>query len=234
METLALPLLTSADCWEGEALQYAALLVDKPLHWTSFDAVKKLKYAFGLKKVGHAGTLDPLATGLLILCTGKGTKQIHHFQGLEKTYTGELVLGQTTPSYDLETPFDSEQPYAHLSAADIQAAAQYFVGDILQVPTVHSAIKKDGKRVYTHARKGKTLVLDPRPVHISAFEITQVALPRIAFRVVCSKGTYIRSLVHDLGQRLGTGAYLAALRRTHIGPYTVASATRWLYDNART
>ncbi len=200
------------------------MLVDKPLEWTSFDVVKKLKFALRLKKVGHAGTLDPLATGLLIICTGKKTKEIQHFQALPKEYTGTLVLGQTTPSYDLETEPGLAVDVSHLTQKAIEQAASHFTGRIEQTPPLYSAIKVDGRRAYHHARAGDKVALKSRPVEIHSFTITRIALPEVDFHVKCSKGTYIRSLVHDFGQHLGVGAYLAALRRTAIGPYRVEDA----------
>lgn len=200
------------------------LLVDKPLGWTSFDVVNKLRYILKIKKIGHAGTLDPLATGLLIICTGKMTKRIDEFQGLEKEYTGKFVIGQTTPSFDLETPPTETVPIAHISNQLILDTAKLFLGSIEQVPPAHSSIKIDGKRAYSLARKGKDVVLKSRVVEIKAFDITEVALPNISFRVVCSKGTYIRSLAHDFGEKLGVGAYLSELCRTRIGDYSLKNA----------
>ncbi|MEJ2005300.1 MAG: tRNA pseudouridine(55) synthase TruB [Cyclobacteriaceae bacterium] len=200
------------------------LLVDKPKTWTSFDVVKKLRFALNLKKIGHAGTLDPLATGLLILCTGKMTKQIESYQALEKEYTGEIVIGKTTPSYDLETEVEHVTDTDHITDEDLINAAEKFIGKIEQVPPQFSAIKVGGKRAYKSARKGEKIELKARPVEISAFEVERLSADRIAFRVICSKGTYIRSLAHDFGQELGTGAYLGALRRTRIGTFNVDDA----------
>jgi tRNA pseudouridine55 synthase len=202
----------------------SVLLVDKPHGWTSFDAVNKLRYGLKVKKIGHAGTLDPLATGLLILCTGKKTKEIEQYQAQEKEYTGTLVLGQTTPSHDLETEVDSQAEIGHLSEEEIRAAVQPFLGDIMQTPPMHSAVRVGGVRAYKHARKGRELKLDPRPVQIMAFELSALRLPEIDFRIVCSKGTYIRSLVRDFGKELGVGAYMSALRRTRIGEFRVEDA----------
>ena len=204
---------------EGEVL-----FIDKPLTWTSFDVVKKLKYHFKIKKIGHAGTLDPLATGLLILCTGKMTKQIERYQAQEKEYTGTLVLGKTTPSIDLETDFDSEQSVDHLAESDWEAARQSLVGEIQQVPPAHSAVQVNGQRAYKLARQGKEVAIKSRTVTVRAFEFTRVALPEIDFRIVCSKGTYVRSLVRDVGERLGVGAYLKTLCRTRIGEHSLADA----------
>jgi len=207
------------------------LLIDKPLTWSSFQAVNKLKYTLKRKynlpksfKIGHAGTLDPLATGLLIVCTGKFTKSISEIQGQDKEYTGTITVGATTPSYDLETEVDQTFPSAHITEELIHETTKQFLGDIQQKPPVFSAIKKDGKRLYEHARKGEEVEIAFREVRIESFEITRVALPEIDFRVVCSKGTYIRSLAYDFGLALGSGAYLSALRRTKIGDYSVEDA----------
>ncbi len=207
------------------------LLIDKPLTWSSFQAVNKLKYALKRKynlpksfKIGHAGTLDPLATGLLIVCTGKFTKSISEIQGQDKEYTGTITVGATTPSYDLETEVDQTFPSAHITEELIHETTKQFLGDIQQKPPVFSAIKKDGKRLYEHARKGEEVEIAFREVRIEIFEITRIALPEIDFRVVCSKGTYIRSLANDFGLALGSGAYLSALRRTKIGNYSVDDA----------
>ena len=206
------------------------LLIDKPLHWTSFQAVNKLRWeirqAFNIKKikVGHAGTLDPLATGLLVICTGKMTKQIDTFQGQIKEYTGTFVLGSTTPSYDLETEIDQTFSTEHITEALIHQTTTQFIGDIEQFPPVFSALKKDGKRLYEYARAGETVDIPSRSVHISEFEITNINGNTVDFRVVCSKGTYIRSLAHDFGKALKSGAHLSALRRTKIGDFDVKNA----------
>jgi len=200
------------------------LLLDKPLTWTSFDVVRKVKNTLRPRKIGHAGTLDPLATGLLILCTGKKTKEIDQIQAQEKEYEGTFRLGQTTPSFDLETPVDAEQPYEHLTEADIQAAVATFLGKIEQIPPVFSAVKVEGKRAYELARKGEQAEIKAKTVEIKVFELTHIALPDIDFRVVCSKGTYIRSLARDLGVALGCGAHLTRLVRTRIGEYRLADA----------
>lgn len=200
------------------------LLINKPYQWTSFDVVNKLRYVLRINKVGHAGTLDPLATGLLIVCTGKMTKRIEEFMGLEKEYTGTLVLGQTTPSHDLETEVSEKKDVSHLHGEAIHQATQKFVGKIEQLPPMHSAIKVGGKRAYAAARKGKELDLKPREVEVTEFEITEIRIPEVSFRVVCSKGTYIRSLVRDFGNALGVGAYLSQLCRTRIGPYKLANS----------
>ncbi len=217
-----------ADKLTPEAIKEGQLFViDKPLHWTSFQVVNKMRWLIrqhcGFKKikVGHAGTLDPLATGVLLICAGKFTKRIQEFQGQEKEYTGTFTLGTTTPSYDLETEVDQHFPYAYLTEADLRATTQKFVGEIQQYPPVFSALKKDGKRLYEYARKGEDVKIDPRKITISQFELTRIALPEVDFRVVCSKGTYIRSLAHDYGKALGSGAHLSALRRTRIGEYSV-------------
>ena len=200
------------------------LLINKPLTWTSFDVVKKVRNTLRVKKIGHAGTLDPLATGLLILCTGKFTKRIDEIQAQEKEYTGTITLGQTTPSYDLETPVSESCDISHLTEEDMKAAAASFVGTIDQVPPIYSAVMVDGKRAYDLARKGKEAELKSRSITIKAFDITQIEGAVISFKVVCSKGTYIRSLAHDLGQKLGCGAHLSALVRTRIGEYRLEDA----------
>ncbi len=200
-------------------------LINKPYQWTSFDAVRKIRNALGIKKVGHAGTLDPLATGLLIVCAGKMTKKIDSFQAQEKEYTGTFVLGKTTASFDLEREVIEIADPQHLTLEEIKAAVTQLTGDILQVPPTHSAIKKDGKRVYESARKGIDVVLDPRPVTVSLFEITRCELPEIDFKIICSKGTYIRSLARDLGELLKVGAYMSALTRTRIGDFKLEEAT---------
>lgn len=201
-----------------------ALLIDKPLEWTSFDVVKKVRNNIKIKKVGHAGTLDPLATGLLIVCTGKMTKSIDTFMGQEKEYTGSFTIGQTTPTYDLESEPTEAVSIDHITEADLEKARRQFVGEISQTPPIHSAVKVDGRRVYELARKGEEVKLKSRQVIISEFEFTKVDLPRIEFRVVCSKGTYIRSLANDFGEALGVGAYLSSLRRTRIGEFNVEKA----------
>ncbi|MDB5126049.1 tRNA pseudouridine(55) synthase TruB [Mucilaginibacter sp.] len=202
------------------------LLINKPYEWTSFDVVGKLRNAFKpLKlKVGHAGTLDPLATGLLIVCTGKMTKQIDTFQAEEKEYTGTMVLGATTPTYDLESEPEAKFDTSHLTDEQIKAVCAQFTGDIQQYPPAHSAIKIDGERLYEKARRGEEVELRLRSVTISEFEITRIALPEVDFRVVCSKGTYIRSLVNDFGAALNNGAYMSALRRTRSGNYRIEDA----------
>ncbi|WP_192821143.1 tRNA pseudouridine(55) synthase TruB [Rufibacter sp. LB8] len=202
----------------------AILLLDKPLTWTSFDLVKKTKFALKIKKIGHAGTLDPLATGLLIMCTGKFTKRIEEIQAQEKEYTGQLVLGHTTPSFDLETEIDSTSPTEHLTEADIKAAAASFEGEIDQVPPIYSAVKVNGQRAYNIARSGGEADIKSKRITIKSFEITSMEGNMVSFKVVCSKGTYIRSLARDLGEKLGCGAYLSKLVRTRIGDYRLEDA----------
>jgi tRNA pseudouridine55 synthase len=207
------------------------LLIDKPLHFTSFQAVNKLKYALinkvGLPKkfkIGHAGTLDPLASGLLLVCTGKFTKRITELQGQAKEYTGTFYVGATTPSYDLETGIDETFETSHIDEALIHETVKQFLGEIDQKPPIYSAIKKDGVRLYEHARAGETIEIATRKTSIHEFEITRIALPEIDFRVVCSKGTYIRSLAFDFGKAMNSGSHLTALRRTKIGDYDVLNA----------
>jgi tRNA pseudouridine55 synthase len=200
------------------------VLIDKPLQWTSFDAVKKIRILTGVSKVGHAGTLDPLATGLLIICTGNFTKRISEYTGMEKEYTGTITLGATTPTYDRESDPENFKSFIHIQEAHIYTIAKKFTGEVLQVPPIHSAIKKDGKPVYLLARKGKEINLEPRKIKISLFDIVKVSLPQIEFKVICSTGTYIRSLANDFGKMLGTGGYLSSLRRTRIGEYRVDDA----------
>jgi tRNA pseudouridine55 synthase len=206
------------------------LLIDKPLHWTSFQVVNKLRWeirqTFKLKKikVGHAGTLDPLATGLLVICTGKMTKEIDTFQGQIKEYTGTLVLGSTTPSFDLETEINKTFPTNHITQDLIKETTKQFIGDIQQFPPVFSALKKDGKRLYEFARAGEDVEINSRAVSIQEFEITKIEGLNIDFRVVCSKGTYIRSLANDFGKALQSGAHLSALRRTKIGDFQVVNS----------
>ena len=208
-------------------LEGKVLLIDKPLLWTSFDIVKKVRGLTRILKVGHAGTLDPLATGLLIVCTGSFTKQIDQYMGLPKEYTGSMVLGATTPTYDLESAPENFTSIAQLTKEEIMKATLPFIGDILQMPPQHSAIKKDGKRLYESARKGIEVKVDPRKVNIISFEITSIDLPTIGFKVMCSTGTYIRSLVKDFGDALQVGAYMSSLRRTKIGDFEVANAIQW-------
>jgi tRNA pseudouridine55 synthase len=200
------------------------LLINKPLRWTSFDIIRKTRNLIRIKKVGHAGTLDPLATGLLIVCTGKFTKQINDYMAKEKEYTGTFTLGAITPTYDLESEPQEHKPYAHITNEELLAATLPFIGEIMQVPPAHSAIKVDGKRLYELARKGKEMKIEPRKVTINEFEIVKVELPLVHFRVVCTTGTYIRSLAFDYGQQLGCGAYLSSLCRTRIGEFLLEKA----------
>lgn len=218
--------MTPEDYLEGQIL-----LIDKPLKWSSFQAVNKLKFGLikELKlpkkfKIGHAGTLDPLASGLLIICTGKFTKRIEELQGQAKEYTGTITVGATTPSYDLETEINERFLTEHITEALIQETLPQFIGEIDQKPPVFSAIKKDGKRLYESARAGIEVEIKTRKVTVSEFEITRIALPEIDFRIVCSKGTYIRSIAYDFGLALNSGGHLTALRRTKIGDYSVENA----------
>ena len=212
---------------EGELI-----LIDKELNWTSFDVVNKIRYAikkkFDIKKikVGHAGTLDPLATGLLIICCGKMTKSINNFSAMNKTYSGKITIGSTTPSYDLETKPNVHYPIDHIDEKLILKTAKKFVGKIFQTPPMFSAIKKDGVRLYNLARQGKEIKIDKREVSIDSFEITSFNLPEISFNVTCSKGTYIRSLAHDFGKELNSGAHLSELRRVKIGDYSVKDSVK--------
>lgn len=218
--------LTKEQFLEGQIL-----LIDKPLTWSSFQAVNKIKYTLIKNldlpkrfKIGHAGTLDPLATGLLIICTGKFTKRLSELQGQIKEYTGTITVGATTPSYDLETEINETFPTTHITAELIEQTKKQFIGAIEQFPPIFSAIKKNGKRLYEHARKGEEIEIQSRKIEISEFEITRIELPEIDFRVVCSKGTYIRSLAYDFGKALKSGAHLTALRRTKIGDFSVDNA----------
>lgn len=200
------------------------LLIDKPLRWTSFDVVRKIRNLIRIKKVGHAGTLDPLATGLLIICTGKFTKRINEYMAQEKEYTGSFTMGATTPTYDLESEPQNFKPVDGLNDARIIAATSKFIGEILQIPPAHSAIKQEGKRAYELARQGKEVKLEPRKITIKDFSITKIEMPAVYFKVVCSTGTYIRSLAYDFGEVLGCGAYLSSLCRTRIGNFSVTEA----------
>jgi len=218
--------MTAEDYLEGQIL-----LIDKPLKWSSFQAVNKLKYILKRKynlpkkfKIGHAGTLDPLATGLLIVCTGKFTKRITDIQAQAKEYTGTITVGGTTPSYDLETEVDATFPTEHITSELIQETVKQFLGEIDQKPPIFSAIKKEGKRLYEHARAGEEVEIAFRKTTIHEFEITRIALPDIDFRVKCSKGTYIRSLAYDFGKALNSGGYLSSLCRTKIGEFKVENA----------
>lgn len=206
------------------------MLIDKPATWTSFDVVNKIRYMLRNHlrirkiKVGHAGTLDPLATGLLLVCVGKATKKISQYTGLDKEYTGTFYLGETTPSYDLETEADNVFDTSHIRNNDILEAAGTFLGPIMQIPPAYSAIKLDGTRAYRLAREKENVVIPPREVHIHEFEITEAGVPETSFRVLCSKGTYVRSLAHDFGKALKSGAYLKSLRRTRIGEHHIDDA----------
>lgn len=207
----------NAPKWNSEFEEGRVLLINKPLRWTSFDAVRKIRNLIRIKKVGHAGTLDPLATGLLIICTGRFTKRINEFMSQEKEYTGTFTLGATTPTYDLESEPENFLPIDTITEARIRDAAANLTGEIMQVPPAHSAIKQDGKRVYELARQGKEVKMEPRKITIKEFVINAIEKPVVHFRVVCSTGTYIRSLAQDIGQALGCGAYLSSLCRTRIG-----------------
>ena len=211
--------LSSCDFFFGEII-----LFDKPLNWTSFDVVSKIRNAVGVKKVGHAGTLDPMATGLLIVCTGKKTKEILTFQDLEKTYTGSILLGKRSNSMDLETELIGDEDISSVKDEDIISAREKFLGNILQVPPMYSAIKLKGKSLYNMARKGRTIELKPREVSVSKFEIIEIKKPYVKFEIICSKGTYIRSIANDFGEELGCGGVLNSLRRTAIGEYSVNDA----------
>ena len=204
--------------------QGQVLLINKPLHWTSFDAVRKIRNLVKTRKVGHAGTLDPLATGLLIICTGAFTKRINEFMAAEKEYTGTFTLGSTTPTFDLESVPENIKDYSLITHQQIFDTAKKFTGEILQVPPIHSAIKKDGRRVYELARQGQEVKLEPRKITIKEFEISTIDLPVVSFRVVCTTGTYIRSLANDFGEALGCGAYLSSLCRTRIGAFSLSGS----------
>jgi tRNA pseudouridine55 synthase len=204
-------------------------LINKPYDWTSFDVVRKIRSLIKIKKIGHAGTLDPLATGLLILCTGKFTKRINEYMAQEKEYTGTIQLGATTPTYDLESIPENFKDFHHFTEADVAEAAKAFTGEIMQVPPVYSAIKKDGKRAYEFARRGHEIELEPRRITVSKFD-TSLNGGVISFKIVCSTGTYIRSLAHDIGQRLGCGGHLTSLCRTRIGEFELKDA--WTIQEA--
>ncbi len=206
-------------------LEGKVLLFDKPMEWTSFDVVRKIRYLTKISKIGHAGTLDPLATGLLIVCTGKFTRKINEYMGMEKEYTGTITLGAVTPTYDLESEPQDQKDISHLTEEQVHAATAQFTGAIMQTPPIHSAIKQAGKPVYLAARKGIDVKLEPRPITIYSFIIEKIEWPVIYFRVVCSTGTYIRSLANDFGAALGVGGYMSSLCRTRIGQFKVADAT---------
>lgn len=211
-------------------LEGSVLFIDKPLNWTSFDVVNKIRWkiktTFGIKKikVGHAGTLDPLASGLMIVCTGRATKQIMQYQDLEKAYDADVMLGATTPSFDLETEVDQTFPWEHINEASLKEALVKLTGPQEQLPPIFSAKSVDGKRAYTLARKGQTVELKKNPVTIHKLKLNSFDLPRCSIQVECSKGTYIRSLARDLGESLNSGGHLTGLRRTKIGPYSVSEA----------
>ena len=200
------------------------ILINKPLHWTSFDVVRKLRSLIQIKKIGHAGTLDPLATGLLIVCTGKFTKKINEYMAQEKEYSGSITLGAVTPTYDLESLPELEKDFSFVTTSMLQAATEKFVGDIEQIPPIYSAIKKDGVALYELARRGVDVELKPRSINIKSFEITAIELPVVHFKVICSTGTYIRSLANDYGAALGCGGYLSSLCRTRIGEFKIEDA----------
>ena len=219
----------ASDAQQSQFEAGAVLLIDKPLHWTSFDVVRKIRNSIRIKKVGHAGTLDPLATGLLIVCTGKFTKKINEFMAAKKTYTGSITLGATTPTFDLESARENEKPVPDIGQQALQEACLAFTGTIEQFPPIYSAIKKDGVALYELARRGVDVELKARTVTIESFEITDVALPVVSFKIVCSTGTYIRSLANDFGAALGCGGYLSSLRRTAIGNHHVEEAQDMLH-----
>ena len=205
-------------------LEGKVILIDKPLHWTSFDVIKRLRSILQIKKIGHAGTLDPLATGLLIVCTGKFTKKINDYMAAEKEYTGSITLGAVTPTYDMESSPEQQKDHSFVTNEMLHAATKKFIGEIEQMPPIYSAIKKEGVALYELARRGVDVELKARPVIINAFELTAIDLPVVHFKVVCSTGTYIRSLANDFGAALGCGAYLSELRRTRIGEFNVVDA----------
>lgn len=225
MNEAELPSISQIDFQAG-----TTLLVDKPQGWTSFDVVNKIRHRLrritGIKriKVGHAGTLDPLATGLLIICTGKSTKKLTNFQGLDKEYTGTFQLGGSTPSYDSETEIDHSYPIDHITAAMLEEARQQFVGTIEQVPPMFSAIKVDGQPLYKRARKGEKIEIKARTVHLHELDFNRIEIPEVDFRLLCSKGTYVRSLAHDIGKTVNSGAHLTALRRTKVGDFNIEDA----------
>lgn len=224
----------SSDCTTEVQDEGEFLLIDKPLNWTSFDVVHRIRQLFGIKKAGHAGTLDPRATGLLILCTGKQTKRIDQFANLEKEYTGSFELGVRTPSFDLETEVTERADFGSVSAEQLQSAVDSFTGRQLQMPPMYSAVKHHGKPLYKYARKGKTLERQAKEIDVREFSVVSFVPPIVEFRVVCSKGTYIRSLVSDIGNKLGCGAVLTSLRRTRIGSFRVENAlTMEALDNVK-
>jgi tRNA pseudouridine55 synthase len=219
-----LPFVQVSDAVRKTYEEGKVLLIDKPLHWTSFDAVRKIRNTLKIKKVGHAGTLDPLASGLLIICTGKFTKKINEYMAQPKEYTGTFTLGATTPTYDSESNPENFRDYSHITEAQIIEATKQFIGEIQQFPPIYSAIKKDGEALYELARRGEEVELKARIIHIYEFDITNIELPTVSFRVLCGTGTYIRSLANDIGVALSSGAYLSELRRTKIGDHNVSNA----------
>jgi tRNA pseudouridine55 synthase len=221
--TIMIEALATTDWHAGNIM-----LIDKPLTWTSFQAINKVKWLLKKPKIGHSGTLDPLATGLLIVCTGKWTKKLQELIGLDKEYTGTITLGATTPSYDLETNLENQQDCSHITEQQIIANTTQFTGTIQQYPPAYSAVRVDGQRAYNLARKGKEVKTEARTVIVHAFEITGIRLPEIDFRIHCSSGTYIRTLANDFGSSLGVGGHLSALRRTKIGEHCVENA--WTID----
>ena len=221
MQTIKMPSTPISDELKKTFEDGKVILIDKPLHWTSFDVVRKIRNSIKIKKVGHAGTLDPLATGLLIVCTGKYTKKINEYMAQVKEYNGTFTLGATTATYDKESTPENFKDYINITPEQIAEASQKFIGEIQQYPPIYSAIKKDGVALYELARRGEEVELKARTVYINEFEITNVDLPVVTFRVLCGTGTYIRSLAHDMGAALGCGAYLSELRRTKIGEYDV-------------
>jgi tRNA pseudouridine55 synthase len=210
---------TGLDFHKGEEI-----LIDKPFGWSSFKVVYEIRNSIGWLKIGHAGTLDPFATGLLILCTGKKTKSISEFQDLEKTYSGTITLGKATPSMDLETEIIYEKPFSHITEDQIYLLKEEFTGKIMQIPPMYSAIKQNGKNLYKLARKGKTVERQPRQINISGFNITKIQLPVVHFEIICSKGTYLRVIANDFGEKLGCGGVLSSLRRSKIGDFSVENA----------
>lgn len=233
------PRIPVSEEMQKEFLEGRMIVINKPLHWTSFDVVKKIRSLLRIKKIGHAGTLDPLATGVLIICTGKFTKKINEYMAKEKEYTGTITLGAVTPTYDLESEPEQLKDYSFVTQERIKEVIKMFIGEIEQKPPVFSAIKKDGIPLYERARRGEEVELKPRKVIISAFEITKIELPVLHFRVVCSTGTYIRSLAHDVGKELGCGAYLSSLCRTRIGEISLEQSVsldgfeKGLLENSR-
>jgi tRNA pseudouridine55 synthase len=221
---LSREIITISDEKRKEFEEGKVILLDKPLHWTSFDAVRKIRGSIRIKKVGHAGTLDPLATGLLIICTGKFTKKINEYMAAKKEYTGSFTLGAVTPTYDLESEPEQNKDFSSITNEMIEAAAKTFIGETEQLPPIYSAIKKDGVALYELARRGEDVELKPRKINITNFAITKIELPIVEFTINCSTGTYIRSLANDFGKVLGCGAYLSSLRRTAIGHHKVEEA----------